>query len=75
MTDRLSGDFLDAAPVVGEHSYGLFYPYDGALDLRYDNPEDAWDWYQTYVMPEDNDESYQNAYVVRVQIERVEADK
>lgn len=72
MTDRLSGEFLDASPAVGEDSYGLFYPYDGALDLRYATAEEAWEWYQNVLAADGEIDEATGAYVVRVRIEKVE---
>lgn len=75
MTDHIKS-FVTDYPTVGDTSYAIYYPYDGGLDVGFDTPSEAWDWYFEVTGSDATEpEEASGAYVVRVQIERVEANK
>lgn len=75
MTDIIQR-FMGGQPEVGIDTYALYYPYDGGLDVGFDTPTEAWDWYSEVAASDATEpEEVSGAYVVRVQIERVEAGK
>lgn len=64
MTDYIDGVRLS----IGTDTYGIYYPYDGKVDIGFLDANHAQDWLDSlagYPMAE-------GGYVIRVQIERAE---
>lgn len=71
MTDFVAR-FLGDTPAVGDDTFAIYYPYDQGLDVGFDTPDEAAEWYGDVLGSDALEaETAAGAYIVRIRIEKV----